>query len=393
LSASAPVLIAGAGIGGLAAALALANRGLASHVVEKRAAVSEEGAGIQIGPNGVHALRRLGIADALAPLTASPDCLRVMDGVSGRELTQLPLGAPIERRHGAPYWTAHRADLHAALLQAAAGQALITLSLGVEVTAAATQASRVKATCADGSAIEGRALIVADGLWSRLRERHFKAPPLQYAGRQAYRAVVSADLLPSALSAASTHIWLSPDAHAVHYPVRQGQDIALVVVLCEPQTAPGWGQHVASTRLQQRFATHAPALRKLISQPDSWRGWPLMTLPGPMVWTDGPIALLGDAAHPILPFLAQGAVMALEDAVALAAHIAAHPHDTPLALQRYAAERQTRTGRVARASLRNGRTYHLSGLMATARNAVLRAAPPQRLLASYDWLYGHRSAT
>ncbi len=393
MSASAPVLIAGAGIGGLATALALAKRNITSHVFEKREELSEEGAGIQIGPNGVHVLRRLGIADALAPLTASPDCLRVMDGGSGRELTRLPLGTAIEMRHGAPYWTTHRADLHSLLLKAATDNEFVTLSLGVEVRSAESQAYGVRTLLADGAFCEGRALVIADGLWSRLRETHFNAAPLRYAGKQAYRGVIAASQLPPELTVTSTHIWLGPNAHAVHYPVRGGTEIAIVIVLSEPKTAPGWGHEVPAQSLQDRFAAAAPALHQLIGKPKTWRGWPLMTLPGLATWTEGSIALLGDAAHPILPYLAQGAVMALEDAETLGDHFAARLDDIPLALKMYATERQSRTERVARASLRNGRTYHLSGPFAAARNAVLRTAPPDRLLASYDWLYGHRRAT
>jgi salicylate hydroxylase len=391
LTARPPILIAGAGIGGLATALALAKHNLASHVLEKRTDPSEEGAGIQIGPNGVHVLRQLGVADALAPLTASPASLRVMDGVSGRELTTLPLGSTIAERHGAPYWSAHRADLHAALFQAAQESPLITLSLGSEVHSAASQPSGVNVTLTDNSELSAPALIAADGLWSRLRDAIFKAPPLQHASKHAYRAVIPARDLPAGLCRASTHIWLSPRAHVVHYPVRGGDEIALVAVLSDNETMLGWGTNVPSARLRSRFEGSTAALRDLIDRPDSWRGWPLMVPSGSTSWVDGRIALLGDAAHPILPFLAQGAVMALEDAVTVAKCLARSPDDVATALSTYAAQRLPRTECVARASQRNGQIYHLPGPFAAVRNAILRKAPQQRLLASYDWLYGWRS--
>lgn len=391
MTAKQPILIAGAGIGGLATALALAQHNLASHVLEKRTDPSQEGAGIQIGPNGVHVLRQLGVADALAPLTASPISLRIMDGVSGRELTVLPLGSTIAERHGAPYWSAHRADLHAALLQAAQSNPLVTLSLGSEVQSASSQSAGVEVALSDSSQLSGPALIAADGLWSRLRDTVFKAKPLLPASKHAYRAVIPVESLPASLSTASTHIWLSPRAHVVHYPVRGGQEIALVAVLSDTETMLGWGTTVPSARLRSRFEGSAPALRDLINQPDSWRGWPLMVPSGETSWVDGRIALLGDAAHPILPFLAQGAVMALEDAVTVAECLARSPNDIPNALATYASQRLSRTQCVARASQRNGHVYHLPGPLAVVRNSILRKAPQHRLLASYDWLYGWRS--
>jgi salicylate hydroxylase len=391
LTAKQPILIAGAGIGGLATALALAQHNLASRVLEKRTDPSEEGAGIQIGPNGVHVLRQLGVADALAPLTASPVSLRIMDGVSGRELTVLPLGSTIAERHGAPYWSAHRADLHATLFQAARDNPLVTLSLGSEVQSAVSHSTEVGVVLSDSSQLSAPALIAADGLWSRLRDTVFKAKPLQHTSKHAYRAVIPAENLPASLSKTSTYIWLSPRAHVVHYPVRSGQEIALVVVLSDTETMLGWGTNVPSARLRSRFEGSASALRDLIDQPDSWRGWPLMVPSGSTGWVDGRIALLGDAAHPILPFLAQGAVMALEDAVTVAGCMAYSPNDIPKALATYASQRLARTDCVARASQRNGQVYHLPGPLAAIRNSVLRKAPQHRLLASYDWLYGWRS--
>lgn len=386
----APVLVAGAGIGGLATALALAQHNIASHIFERKTSPSEEGAGIQIGPNGVRILRRLGVADALAAHTSSPDALRVMDGLSGRELTALPLGRAIEQRHGAPYWTAHRADLHAALMQAATTNPLITLSLGSDVQSAASDATRASATLSDGTQQYGSVLIVAGGQWSHLRQTVFKCAPLQHSAKNAYRAVIPAQSLPGGLSKTSTHIWFSPSAHVVHYPVRGGQDIAIVAVLDGIKLSPSWGIEIAAPALQSHFLHATDALQKLIRQPASWRGWPLMVSPDQSSWVEGRIALLGDAAHPILPFLAQGAVMALEDAVTLAAKLAHAPGAPEQALAAYALARKPRRTRVAAASERNGKTYHLQGVMALARNTVLRSVAPLRLLARYDWLYGWR---
>ena len=386
-----PILIAGAGIGGLAAALALAERGLNAQIFEKRAAPSEDGAGIQIGPNGVHVLRQLGVAQTLAPLTASPEALHVMDGVSGRTLTRMQLGRPFEERHGAPYWTAHRADLHAALLRAARTNPLISLTLGAEVTGAENFSGHVAIKTGDGATIKGAALIAADGSASRLRGQIFKSAPLSYSGSVACRAVISASDLPGGLSPAATHIWLTPTAHAVHYPVRGGDEIALVAVIARahPAGAPGAVEEARTVRAQ--FHRAAPFLKALIARAPEWRGWPLMVMASPPPHrVAGRIARIGDAAHPILPFLAQGAVMALEDAAVLASELARTPQSIADALSRYAGLRAPRSLRVARAAERNGRLYHLGGPLAPMRNAVLRASSPDRLINTYDWLYGWR---
>lgn len=399
MTAETPILIAGAGIGGLATALALAKRGLACHVIEKRARPSEDGAGIQIGPNGVHVLRQLGVADALSPLTASPDFLRIMDAVRGRELASLPLGKTIAARFDAPYWTAHRADLHAALLAGVQSNPLLKVSLGAEVIGATSYPSHARVSLSNGAHIDGPALIAADGLWSGARNLIFMSPPLQDTGSRAYRTVIPASQMPGGVSATSTHIWLGPRAHVVHYPVRAGTEIALVAVFADGEMAAGWSNDVAAADLNARFSQLAGPLRDVLMHASAWRGWRLLTLPNlpewQRAWVNGRIALLGDAAHPVLPFLAQGAVMALEDAVVIAGHIARalQPKTISMheALTNYAAERRPRTDRVALAAQRNGKTYHLSGAFAAARNTVLRSSPPQRLLARYDWLYGWRS--
>ncbi len=386
------MLIAGSGIGGLASALALARHGIGSHVFEKRSSPSEDGAGIQIGPNGVHALRCLGVAGKLEAVSAAPEYLTIMDGVSGQQLTRLNLGPSVERRHGAPYWTVHRADLHSALLAAAKDTPLIKFSLGCEVLQAASHPGRVQLDVSDGNRPEGSALIAADGLWSRLRQQNFGSAPPSYAGSCAYRAVVNADQIPGGLSASSTYIWLSPRAHAVHYPVRAGQEIAIVAVLASSEIPAGWGVPEHAEHILSGFS-HAPVqLRALLERAVSWRGWPLMTMRQPKQWSAGRVALLGDASHPVLPFLAQGAVMALEDALVLARHVGrSQPGAVAAALSDYGHERAPRTLMVAAASQRNGRMYHLDGALRVARNALLRAAPPDRLIATYDWLYGWKA--
>jgi salicylate hydroxylase len=384
-----PVLIAGGGIGGLAAALALARHGIASHVLERRPAFHEDGAGIQIGPNGTRILRRLGVADALRPHVGVPEALRVRDGRTGAELARLPLGRWIAMRHGAPYWVAHRKDLHSALLQTARAEPLIALSMGFDASEVASDAAHVAVAAENGQAWSGKALIAADGIWSPLRKLLFDTTPPKFYGKSAARSVVPLDELPEDFHRPETTIWLFRNAHVVHYPVSGGEELAVVVVLDDRHDSGDWSAPVPPSWVQQKMPECAEPLQALILQARAWKQWALHTLPVPRHWTHGPIALLGDAAHPVLPFLAQGGVMALEDAMVVADALHRFT-DVTAALEWYQRQRRPRAVRVARASRRNGRIYHLSGPQALARNLVLRRMPAQRLMARYDWLYGWR---
>lgn len=388
-SADLPILIAGAGIAGLAAALALARTGRTVTVLEKRAAAPEEGAGIQIGPNGSRILKELGVARHLSHLIAAPESIHVMDGLTGQGLTRLPLGRTIEERHGAPYWVLHRADLHGALRAAASAQPLITLREAAEVTGASSDPAGVTVRLADATSLRGTALLGADGLWSAVRSAVFAPPPLVFTGKCALRAVIPADALPPSLSAADTTIWLRPAAHIVHYPVRGGREIAIVAIFDDKELGETWAGTVELASVASRTAGFPAALRTLLARPTLWRQWSLYAPAAPMPWVSGRIALIGDAAHPPLPFLAQGGVMALEDAVVLAALIAgATAADLPSRLMDYERRRRPRTTHVMETSARNGRIYHLDGVMRLARNAVLRSAPPAVLIGRYDWIYG-----
>lgn len=385
------VLIAGSGIGGLAAALALARRGIACHVLERREAFAEEGAGIQIGPNGTRILAGLGVADSLEPHTARPEALRVMDGVTGKELIRLPLGRWLAARHGAPYWTAHRADLHAALLSHARIDPLIRISMAADVAEVENTPSGVSVTCIGGKRENGAALIAADGIRSRVRALKFTDAPLRPAHKSAARAVLPAEDMPDLLRRPDTHIWLRPNAHIVHYPVRAGHEYAIVAVFDDPDLWESWSTPVLPGWVLHRAAAFPEPLRSLLSAPKTWRKWSLYTAPPIPRWADGRVALLGDAAHPVLPFLAQGAVLALEDAETLAGCLEADGSTVESALKRYEQKRWSRARDVAAASARNGWRYHLSGFMAAARNKVLTSLPPERLMAGYDWLYGWRA--
>lgn len=384
-----PILIAGAGIGGLATALALARSGHTVTVLEKRADAPEEGAGIQIGPNGTRILQSLGVAPHLEAVVAAPEALRVMDGLSGAELTRLPLGRDIAARHGAPYWVLHRADLHGALRAAVAKEPRITLLPAHEVASAAASETGVAVRLSDGRDLDGRALIAADGVWSTVRTRVFGVPPLAFTGKCAMRAVIPVEDLPASLTATDTTIWLRPAAHVVHYPVRAGREIAIVAIFDDKALGETWAGSVDLSTLASRTIGYPEALQSLLSRPTLWRQWSLYAPTGPIPWIKDRIALLGDAAHPPLPFLAQGGVMALEDAIVLARLLKDVPDAAiPSRLEDYERQRRPRTTRVIEASGRNGRIYHLDGLMRRARNAVLKVSPPAQMMAAYDWVYG-----
>lgn len=384
------VAIAGGGIGGLATALALSDHGIASDVYERRAAFPEEGAGIQIGPNGTRILQRLGVTKLLQDRAATPDALSVRDGKTGRELTRLPLGSWIAERHGSPYWTAHRKDLHSALRQCAEANRLIQLRTGVEIVSFNNETDGIRAIGAQGEIIDASALVCADGLWSGLRNEIAHGIVPQPIGKAAFRSVTQANDLPPELTPNAVHIWLASGAHVVHYPVNAGRDIALVVIADDPLRDRGWDTTASAETVREKVRDFAHPLQTLIAKARDWRCWSLYTMPPLEHWSNGRTVLLGDAAHPVLPFLAQGAVLALEDAVTLAASLKDRQDGVETSLRNYELARRQRVRRVAEASQRNGRIYHMAGATALARNTTMRLAPPARVMASLDWLYGWR---
>jgi salicylate hydroxylase len=384
------VAIAGGGIGGIATAIALATHGIPSRVFERRATFPEEGAGIQIGPNGTHILGSLGVADLLRRQAATPDALSVRDGATARELTRLPLGSWIAGRHTSPYWTAHRKDLHVALRQRADADPLITLTTGVDIVSVIDEGADIRAVAANGETFNASILVAADGIWSKLRQ-HVTADALpQPIGKIAFRSVTPADALPTELAPNAVHIWLAPDGHVVHYPVNHGRDIALVIIADDDASDTEWDLPSSNEAAQQKVRSFAAPVRDLVAKAGPWRRWALHSLPELGSWSAGRTVLLGDAAHPVLPFLAQGAVLALEDATTLAACIAGQSNDIAAALRNYERTRRPRVRRVAEASRRNGRIYHMAGINAVARNTAMRLTPPNRVMAGFDWLYGWR---
>lgn len=382
-------VIAGAGIGGLATAIALARRGIDAHVCERRAEFPEEGAGIQIGPNGMRILRQLNVAELLEDQAARPAALIVHDGASGRERARLPLGQWIAERHSAPYWTAHRRDLHIALRKCAEKEPRITLSRDTEIVTFTDEPDGITAVDAKGGMLRASFLVAADGLWSTLRASISGSPTSpRPVGKTAFRSVTAAQSLPRGLDGNAAHIWLSRGTHVVHYPVNAGSKIALVVIADDATSHADWDAPATATTANDKIKSFAAPLRTLVESARLWRQWSLYRMAPLPRWTNGRAALLGDAAHPMLPFLAQGAVMALEDALTLAAHVSASKDDIGSALCSYEQARRPRIAKVAEASERNGRIYHMSGPAAFARDTVMRMRSPESIMADFDWLYG-----
>jgi 2-polyprenyl-6-methoxyphenol hydroxylase-like FAD-dependent oxidoreductase len=384
-------LIVGGGIGGLTTALALARTGMSATVLERSAFADETGAGIQLGPNATRALAELGVLDAITATAFKPDVLRLFDGLSGTSLATVPLGRVAEERYGAPYLALHRADLHASLLAACRAENAIELRSGFDVTETETLAEPVTVHDADGTPVEGSILIAADGLWSRLRDRIAPDADLRFSGATAWRALLPRGDVPAPFAAPEVGLWLGPDAHLVHYPVRGGNDLNIVAVVEGGSAKQGWSRRAEPDLLLPSFQRWAQSAKALLETVETWRCWSLFRLKPLPHWTHGRMALLGDAAHPVLPYLAQGAALAIEDAVTLAASLKASGGDPASAFSRYQSLRMDRAARVQAQAARFGRIYHLRGPAAFARNFLLGRRHLESLLQSFDWLYGHAS--
>jgi 2-polyprenyl-6-methoxyphenol hydroxylase-like FAD-dependent oxidoreductase len=380
-------LIAGGGVGGLAAAIALGRRNIACEVLERSDFAEESGAGIQLGPNATRALDVLDVLDAIEPLSFRPEAIVVRDGVSGRELTRVALGGTATDRYGAPYLTLRRADLHAGLRAGSADLHCVTLRPGFELAAIDAQGAGVVARAADDSEASGACLIGADGMWSAVRRIVSPTASLRFAGATAWRTQLPRDNLAPPFAEPVVGLWLGPRAHLVHYPVSGGAELNIVAVTAGGAAWQGWAQSIDAATLLESFTRWTKDAKSLLERAQSWRGWSLYRLTRLKRWSAGAVTLLGDAAHPVLPYLAQGAALAIEDAVTLAACIAERPGDLVAAFRRYERLRRPRVMRVQRAARRFGWAYHLDAPLAQARNLLLARRSEASALSRFDWLY------
>ncbi len=384
-----PVLIAGAGIGGLTLALALSRRGRDVVILERRTRLEEEGAGIQLSPNASRVLIDLGLGKPLSRIAGEPRRLSVRNGRSGDVLASAPLGDAMRERYGAPYCVVHRADLQLLLLDAVRAATHVRLHFGREVDGVSQEATSVVVSTSSATGMEklrGSALVGADGLRSRTAVLLGDAGKPEFRGYAAWRGTLPPDAAPAGISRSETGLWLGPGAHLVHYPIKAGRMINVVAVVQSPIGDPDWSREGDADVVGARFKTWAAPVRELLQAVDRWRVWSLFDRPARKHWCDGRVGLLGDAAHPVLPFLAQGGALAIEDAAVLAARLT-QSNDVAAAFRTYEAERKPRTRRVQEAARANGRTYHLGFPFAAARDLVIRRAG-EKLTDRYDWLYG-----
>ncbi len=384
------VLIAGGGIGGLAAALACARQGLAVQLIERADPFSEVGAGIQIGPNVTRILQAWGLQDALACVAAFPERLQARDAQTGQLLGRLRLGERARALYGAPYATIHRADLHALLLDAAKA-AGVQIALGQTIAGWSESTEGVVAQSASGQGWQADALVGADGVWSTVRQQLLADEPARFTGHLAFRALVPQADLPSALRSDEVTVWMGPRLHVVHYPVQAGRALNVVAIVHgqKPDNPDGWDHAGQGDALMQLMGHVGADLRQRLEAMPAWRLWALhdrAPVSAASQMAQGRVALLGDAAHPMRPYLAQGAGMAIEDAHVLAQCLDQGPGSVAQRLQAYASQRWARNAQVQARAIRNGRIFHATGAVAMGRNLSMRLMG-ERLM-DVPWLYG-----
>ena len=379
----------------MAAGLALARVGCRVTIFERAEALTEAGAGVQLSPNACAVLDRLGLLEALAPVAVEPAEVLIRRGRDGAPLARVPLGAAARSRYGYPSLVVTRADLQRVLLAAVRRERGIAINLGHGVLGFEPAGSGVSLRLEGTSEASQRvdALVAADGIRSALRPRitGVSTDALRPAGRTAWRTLVPSHDAEADACVARSNLWLGRRAHLVHYPVDGGRQVNVVAILDHGSRTSAddlWSAPGDPAVLRRRFAEWAEPARRLVATALSWRCWALHDRAPLARWSSGPATLLGDAAHPMLPFLAQGAAQALEDAAALAAAIAASPGDVPAAFLRYETRRRPRTAQVQAASAGQARIYHLGPPLSFARDLALRSLGPERLAARYDWLYG-----
>lgn len=386
-------IVVGGGIGGLAAALALARQGIAVDLLEQSRTVGEIGAGLQIGPNAFAALQSLGVADAVRRSAVIVERMLMRDAISGEPVADIPLQDAFQRRFANPYAVAHRADLHAALYGACLENELVRVHVNSRAEFVTIRDDFCSVHTSEGQHFEAAALIGADGVRSVVRDAIVGDGP-RVSGHVVYRAVVPADRMPAELKWNAPVVWAGPNCHLVHYPIRGGEQYNLVVTFHSRQQE-SWGVTDGSREEVLSYFTAIHALpRKLLDLPESWRRWSTADRDPVACWTQGNATLLGDAAHPMMQYLAQGACMALEDAVTLGAAVQATRIETAAdwnrALRVYERARVTRTARVVLSVREFGRLCHVSGVERLVRNDLWRGRSPERFYDALEWLYSWR---
>jgi 2-polyprenyl-6-methoxyphenol hydroxylase-like FAD-dependent oxidoreductase len=381
------LIIAGGGIGGLAAAIALSRVGVPVTVLERVSEFQAIGAGIQIGPNGLRMLKELGVYEAALAESVLPEELVMNDSITGERVSGVQLGKAFEDRYGSPYILIHRADLHKCLLEACAKQGNIQLCAGAPLENIIDDGETVLAETSDGRNFSGSGLIGADGLWSKTRELIIGDGAPRVSGHIAYRAVLPAEEVPERLRRQAMTVWAGEKLHLVFYPLRGAKLYNLVAVFHSQKYQEGWNAFGDVGELTERFKPAHEDVKLLLEKIESWRMWVLCDREPIKEWSKGRVTLLGDAAHPTLQYLGQGAIMAMEDAVCLAVEVASNPQDLPAAFKSYVEKRYIRTGRVQLMSRVNGEIYHASGVAREIRNKWLSTRSQETAANTFNWLY------
>lgn len=391
-SGEAPVLIAGGGIGGLAAALTLARRGFAVKVMEQSPELGEIGAGIQLGPNAFAALDALGVGEKARRRAVYTDYMVMHDAIDEYRVGTIPTGEAFRTRFGNPYAVIHRMDVHCALLEGVRESGRVEFLTSTRVERVEQGANGIVAHDRLGGAHRGVALIGADGVKSVVRQQYV-GDPARVTGHVVYRAVVDRDDFPADLRWNAASIWVGPNCHLVHYPLRGGEQYNVVVTFHSRKQEEWSVTDGSAEEVRSYFGEVCPKARQLIDLPKSWRRWATADRDPIDRWSFGSVTLLGDAAHPTTQYMAQGACMALEDAVTLGEALRTTGDDFPAAFDLYQRSRVARTARIVLSSREMGRLYHAKGVERLVRNDLWKGRSPERFYDALEWLYGWKVET
>jgi 3-hydroxybenzoate 6-monooxygenase len=384
---AAPVIVVGGGIGGLGACLALSQLDLKVICVEQSAEIGEIGAGIQLGPNAFTATDALGAGERLRARAVYADRMVMMDAIDESEVATIPTGEAFRARFGNPYAVIHRADIHLSIYEQVALANNVEFHTSSRIEQIEIAPGRVRVVDQHGTAYEGAALIGADGVKSVVRQRLI-GDPHRVSGHVVYRGVVARDDMPEDLRWNAAAIWVGPNCHVVHYPLRGGEQYNLVVTF-HSREREEWGVREGSQdEVLSYFSGIGARPRQLLYKPTSWKRWATADRDPVEHWGSGPATLLGDAAHPMLQYMAQGAAMALEDAVTLREAIRASDFDLQAGFRLYESKRVVRTARVVYSSREMGRIYHAQGVERLVRNSLWKDRPAERFYDALEWLYG-----
>lgn len=382
-----PVLVAGGGIGGLAAALALVHQGFRVKVLEQSPEIGEIGAGMQLGPNAFHAFDALGVGEQARKRAVYTDFMVMHDALDEFQVGKIPTGEAFRQRFGNPYAVIHRADAHLSLLEGVQASDQVEFLTSTRAVRIEQNAQDVTVHDQNGHSHRGLALIGADGVKSVVRQQHV-GDEARVTGHVVYRAVVDKADFPEDLQWNAASIWVGPNCHLVHYPLRGGEQYNVVVTFHSRQQE-AWGVTEGSKEeVQSYFQGICPKARQLIDLPKSWKRWATADREPIGQWSFGRVTLLGDAAHPTTQYMAQGACMAIEDAVTLGEALRASGNDFETAFDLYQRSRVARTARIVLSSREMGRIYHASGVERLVRNELWRGRTPERFYDAMEWLYG-----